>query len=637
MASGVFGLRKVYKKQVENVDNNNFASWPESGIYGYFFGGAHPAWNSTIDRIDFSSETTSAPGNNFSVPEQKYGLAAVSTGFYGYLGGGYKASSFVSTVDRFDFSNETLSTPGNNLSQQKNLLGVVSNSSYGYFGGGSTPSTVSTVDRIDFSNETTSTPGNDLPSVRSGMGAVSSSSYGYFGGGSTSSPTTRVSTVDRIDFSNETTSTTSTPTNKLSQSRSILAGTSSNSHGYFGGGFAPPAVATVDRIDFSNEIISAPGNDLPESRSGLTATSSNSYGYFAGGTTSPPTNQSATVDRIDFSNETTSAPGNNLTQARRYIGACSGGASVARGNGYKTYGYCGGGSNPGGYKCTISRLDFSTDTINNPGNNLLAEKRNVVSVSSNSYGYFGGGTDFGSGNPSPTQFCNIDRLDFSNETVSNPGNNLPQSKYSMGVLSSNSYGYFAGGRDPFSSIVQRIDFSNETTSDTGETISQEKYGIGGVSNNFYGYFLAGYASLTPYSRIERIDFLTETTSILTPNGIRESDQGISSNNSYAYGGGGIISGGVSRVSTVSKFDFSTENFASPISSNLHVNKDDVAGTSSSSHGYFMGGVQLVSSPPNVFAYHSKIERIDFSNETISAPGNDLPESKSGSTAVSNSN
>jgi len=38
MTSGVFGLRKVYKKQVENVDNNNFASWPESATYGYIAG-----------------------------------------------------------------------------------------------------------------------------------------------------------------------------------------------------------------------------------------------------------------------------------------------------------------------------------------------------------------------------------------------------------------------------------------------------------------------------------------------------------------------------------------------------------------------------------------------------------------------
>ena len=41
MASGVFGLKKVYKKQVQNVTDNNFESWPEKDIelnYGYFAG-----------------------------------------------------------------------------------------------------------------------------------------------------------------------------------------------------------------------------------------------------------------------------------------------------------------------------------------------------------------------------------------------------------------------------------------------------------------------------------------------------------------------------------------------------------------------------------------------------------------------
>jgi hypothetical protein len=47
MATGVFGLRKVYIKQNENIDNRNFASWPESAVYGYFGGGFlhHPPCN----------------------------------------------------------------------------------------------------------------------------------------------------------------------------------------------------------------------------------------------------------------------------------------------------------------------------------------------------------------------------------------------------------------------------------------------------------------------------------------------------------------------------------------------------------------------------------------------------------------
>ena len=58
MAQGIFGLDRVYKKQVQNVKNDNFESWPESATYGYFGGGVIPPISyDTVDRIDFSNET----------------------------------------------------------------------------------------------------------------------------------------------------------------------------------------------------------------------------------------------------------------------------------------------------------------------------------------------------------------------------------------------------------------------------------------------------------------------------------------------------------------------------------------------------------------------------------------------------
>ena len=66
-------------------------------------------------------------------------------------------------IDRIDFSNETTSAPGNNLTQARDYLAAVSGGAsyrikgsrtYGYFGGGDTapggPGSVATVDRIDF-------------------------------------------------------------------------------------------------------------------------------------------------------------------------------------------------------------------------------------------------------------------------------------------------------------------------------------------------------------------------------------------------------------------------------------------------------------------------------------------------------
>ena len=241
-----------------------------------------PSYETTVDRIDFSNETTSAPGDNLTQPRGS--LSAVSGGTsyrikgsrtYGYFGGGYTPTEYT-TIDRIDFSNETTSVPGYNLTQPRESLSACSSNSYGYFGGGDAPSlipgSVATIDRIDFSNETTSAPGYNLTQARSGLTAVSSSSYGYFGGPST--------TIDRIDFSNET---TSAPGDNLPQARYYLAACSSNSYGYFGGGADTPPPNTIDRIDFSNETTSAPGYNLTQARGYLSAVSSNSYGYFGGG------------------------------------------------------------------------------------------------------------------------------------------------------------------------------------------------------------------------------------------------------------------------------------------------------------------------------------------------------------------
>ena len=200
----IFSLNEVRTEQIKNIANDNFESWPESATYGYFGGGfAFPGGQvNTVDRLDLFTEATSVPGNN--LPQARSGSAAVSNNSYGYFGGGVNSGlspSIVATIDRIDFSNETTSAPGNNLTQARSSLAACSSSSYGYFGGGFVPPYVDTIDRIDFSNETTSPVTATLPEGRSGLAAVSSSSYGYFAGGG--SPGIK-STIDRIDFSNET-------------------------------------------------------------------------------------------------------------------------------------------------------------------------------------------------------------------------------------------------------------------------------------------------------------------------------------------------------------------------------------------------------------------------------------------------
>ena len=404
--------------------------------YGYICGGPTDSPPILIDRLDFSSDTVSQPGVDLN--QKRDTARGVNSLDYGYFSGGYGGGSRVNTIDRIDFSTETTSAATNNLSQVNTNFAAVSggtkinakgfkkhitdisgnpiSKSYGYFAGGKHHALPPTndIDRIDFSTETVVGPsvhGANLTQARLNLAAISNSNYGYFAGGSNPG-TTFIATIDRIDFSNET---TSAPGNDLTEARYSLAAVSSSNYGYFGGGTTGPPntiVATIDRIDFSNETTSAAGNDLTEARDTAMGVSASNYGYFAGGWGPPSLD---TLNRIDFSTETAVGPpvhGANLTEARWNLSA------VYNPN----YAYFAGGSIMGPYGvCTIDRLDFSNETLAVPSasapNQLTQFKSKMGAVFNSNYGYFGGGImPVGS----PTIVSTIDRLDFSTETVDGP-------------------------------------------------------------------------------------------------------------------------------------------------------------------------------------------------------------------------
>jgi hypothetical protein len=496
--------------------------------YGYFGGGSQPITTSAsqIARLDFSNETISNPGKSLSPARQR--TAGVSNNSYGYFSGGQTGSlapSSISTITRLDFSNEVVSDPGKNFVTTRTDIAGVSNNSYGYFGGGNGQNTIT---RLDFSNETVSDPGNNLPTARSSPGGVYNNSYGYFAGGF---PT--IATITRLDFSNET---VSNPGNNLPTARGVGASLSggasvlrpNKTYGYFAGGATnPPIICTIIRLDFSNETASLPAKDLPTARFGIAGVSNNSYGYFGGGQ-STFSSSSSIISRLDFSNEIVSNPGKN------FIGVRGSAAGVFN----NSYGYFGGGYNPpNAVISTITRLDFSNEVVSNPGNNLplFSERQKAAGVFNNSYGYFGGGA------LSPTiSYSTITRLDFSNEVVSNPGNNFVGARDSSGSVSNNSYGYFGGGEDaPLSnrlSTITRLDFSIETVSDPGKNFPTiPRRAAAGVSNNSYGYFGGGGRSAVGggVSIITRLDFSTETASNLgniLPDGDRFGAAGVTNSN-----------------------------------------------------------------------------------------------------------
>jgi len=286
--------------------------------YGWFGGGFAPSVPgrvATVDRIDFSNDSTTASPRG-SLSQARYALAATGNSNYSWFGGGTTGST-VATVDRINFSNDSATALARGpLSSARGYLSAVGNSNYGWFNGATAPGLG--VDRIDFAND------SSLALVRGLLNkgtyaATANSNYGWFGG---SGPSLA---IDRTDFSND--SATASPRGSLSLAKDYLAATGNSNYGWFGGGFfITTASSTVERINFSNDSVAAlirGSLNAPAGRRNLAATGNSNYGWFGGGFAPTPATFS-TVDRIDFSNDSPSAsPRGTLSQSRSTLAATS--------------------------------------------------------------------------------------------------------------------------------------------------------------------------------------------------------------------------------------------------------------------------------------------------------------------------
>jgi hypothetical protein len=433
--------------------------------YGWFGGGespATPAPVSTINRVDFSNDfSTASPRGPLSSARGYF--AATGNSNYGWFGGGYISTpaAIRSTIDRIDFSNDssTASIRGP-LSLTRVASAASGNSNYGWFGGGgSTPAFpqgatyYSRVDRIDFSNDTStaSVRGSLNPTARSGSAATSgvlnirrqkAGNYGWFGGGYFPGIT-----LDRIDFSNDS-ATASLRTGTLSLARDQLAATGNSNYGWFGGGKdpAPAAVSRIDRIDFSNDSATASvRGPLSSVRYAFAATGNSNYGWFGGGIFPVV----STVDRINFSNDS------SIASIRGTLNAPAGRYNLAA-TGNSNYGWFGGGRDTPTTYSAVYRIDFSNDstTASIRGPLSLGRERFAATGNSN-YGWFGGGAP---------ALATVDRIDFSNDSstalVRGP---LNAGKQDLAATGNSNYGWFGGGTPGPVATVNRIDFSNDSS------------------------------------------------------------------------------------------------------------------------------------------------------------------------------
>jgi hypothetical protein len=291
-----------------------------AGTFGWFGGGFAPGVRSTVDRIDFSTDSATASVRG-PLSSARYSQAATGNANYGWSAGGViniAPLTRISSVDRIDFANDspTSASIRGPLSIARHQAGSTGNANYGWFatGLGPAPSAVSTVDRIDFANDnSTASIRGPLSAALNGSTATGNANFGWFSGGGPSS-------VNRIDFSNDS-PTSSSVRGPLSVTRFFMAAASNANFGWFVGGL--PFTSTVERIDFSNDSPTSASvrGLLNVGRSSLAGASNANFGWFSGGQ-SPVT---SVVSRIDFSNDspTAASPRGPLSSGRYNLAGTS--------------------------------------------------------------------------------------------------------------------------------------------------------------------------------------------------------------------------------------------------------------------------------------------------------------------------
>lgn len=301
------------------------AAPPSTATAGWNAGGGSSGQISTIDRITFATDTATATPRGPLLTSQS-GAGGVGTSTDGWFGGGYSSSpapsTVVSTVQRITYATDTAtaSTRGSLSIAIRSLASTTDNTTYGWFGGGSSP-VVSTVGRITYASDTTTASVRGPLSIATSLlAATGDQNYGWYAGGGGGD-----TTIDRIVYATDTATSTQRGALALG-TRMQMAVTDSTTYGWFAGGSPGSSLSTVQRITYANDTATASTRGpLNATRYLASGTCNNTYGWLGGGYVQPAGFTSSTTTRITYATDTaTSTDRGDLSQARVRVAGVSG-------------------------------------------------------------------------------------------------------------------------------------------------------------------------------------------------------------------------------------------------------------------------------------------------------------------------
>jgi hypothetical protein len=606
-----------------------------STLKGYFVGGYDGSLVTTIERLDYTTESYESVSGILS-PARQYAAGCSGTESKGYLCGGLSSgySTYTSILVHYSGIVNVRASADLAVGIQR-AAGLTNRESRGYLVGGESSGgiggiTLGSLNILVFALDASYAATTFLPSghIRQGMAAISSlcrplggpggfaagGSYGYDGIISSYSKKT-----DKIVFRFDTTVAVTSADLKLSPSRrDSTAGVSGNSYrGYWAGGYADKFVSVIDKIYYSIERTAASCPvSLTDGTHGACGVSQGDYkGFISGGYRKSGTVTTNKTFKITYASpETLSAVATaNLYEPISYMGSISN-------NLYK--GYFAGGINEVVRYGSVQVINYSTNTL------FLLASKNLTRVVSelagmdadNTKGYFAGG-DTSPYNSSST----IDKFDFATDTITattTSTNNLSTARTGLAAVSERvTKGYFMGGS---SGVLMDLPTCDKITFATDSVaaleagnLTQSRTYVAGVSPvvkldmaPIGAYFTGGYTGNLPTVLTEKIVYEDDVCFYLASANIkirRAGGAGISDEGYYGY----VCSGNIATfdttvlTNTFEYIDYSTD-ISGSIGTAIGQSRMAMAGcTGSDINGYFAGGqTNIYSTRVDKFSYET---------------------------------
>ena len=260
----------------------------------------------------------------------------------------------------------------------------------------------------------------------------------------------------------------------------------------------------------------------------------------------------------------------------------------------------------------VQRVTFATDTatatLRGP---LMASgyKYGLAAAGTLTDGWYGGGTGPATGGPAST----VNRITYATDTATatTKGPLSSPREYIGATSDGTTYGWFAGGGNPYSSTIDRITYSTDTaTASIRGPLSGNRTRVTGTGTSTDGWFGGGYTYPSNLSIINRITYSTDTATASVRGPLNTADGFMAASTdgtTYGWFGGGGPGGNNSLVQRITfANDTATASLRGPLSSSRY----GISAAGDSTYGWFGGG-----RAPAVPGVVTTIDRITYATDT----------------------